>query len=171
MGSSAQPIVGRHGGKGALMQISFKTEISVPLFIVYRQIEIYITPTLGDYRLCDITPRLIRQWANAVRDTYALSSARQALAILKRTLGLAFDEKLIDFNPAASVRLGLPARASPARSDEENGRALSADQVTKLLNEARPEQYYAQLRAARHVPGTRSLSFPRPAGNSDYALA
>jgi integrase len=101
-----------------------------------KRIEIYITPTLGDYRLCDITPRLIRQWVNAVRDTYALSSARQALAILKRALGLAFDEKLIDYNPAASVRLGSSARKPAARDDAENGRALSADQVTKLLNEA-----------------------------------
>lgn len=102
-----------------------------------KRCEIYITPTLGDYRLCDLNPKLIRAWMNAARDRYAFSSVKQARAILERALDLAFEERLIDYNPAASVRLPRTPKPQDLDDDEEGQRALSVEQVDKLLAEAR----------------------------------
>jgi integrase len=99
-----------------------------------KRCEIYITPTLGDHQLDELTPALIRDWSNAVRDTYALNSARQALGILTRALDVAFGDRLISYNPARSV---APPKAPPKEEvedvDDNDGRALTPDQVAALL--------------------------------------
>jgi integrase len=101
-----------------------------------KRCELYIVKPLGHYRLRDLTPRIIRRWANATRDNYALSSARQALALLKRALQLAFEEKLIDDNPAAAVTIAQALRESDDEDDEE-ARALTPEQVELLLADIR----------------------------------
>lgn len=98
-----------------------------------KRCELYITPTLGDYKLCDLEkrPQTIRAWSNAVRDTFALSSAKQALALLKRALDLAVSDKLIESNPARSVR--APRADKDAAPDEDTGRAIPDADVDRFL--------------------------------------
>jgi integrase len=105
-------------------------------FDIRKRCELYIVPSIGHYALADIDARLIRRWANATRDNYALSSARQALSILRRALQLAFDEKLIDYNPAASIVIP-PAQRDTDDTDEEGQRALSPEQEALVLADVR----------------------------------
>lgn len=93
----------------------------------------YILPTLGDYRLDELTTELGQAWVNAmVRNNWALSSIRQALSLVQRALDRAVGERLIPFNPFAVIK---PPKAIRRHDDEEEeGRALSDDQVTALLN-------------------------------------
>lgn len=102
-----------------------------------KRMEIYITPTLGDVALGDLTTRLIRAWQNAARDRYALSSVKQARALLDRALDVAVEERLIESNPAASVKPPKAPRRPDNGDDEDGERALSAAAVERLLAEAR----------------------------------
>lgn len=99
-----------------------------------KRCELYIVPSIGHYTLADLVTdtRLVRRWANATRDGYALSSARQALALLKRALQLACDERLIEFNPAAAVVIP-PAQRATDDIDEDGQRALTDDQMAAVL--------------------------------------
>ena len=118
-----------------------------------KRCEIYITPTLGDYALASLTPRLIREWANAVRDHYAYSSAKQALELLTRALDQAVDDKLIEYNPARAVKLAREqADETVIRDDEDGGRSLTADQEAALLAAvAATDRHRTRSRGARAI--------------------
>lgn len=143
-----------------------RRDVSEGTFRDYKKrCEIYITPTLGDYRLCDLTPKLIRAWMNAVRDTYAFSSAKQARAILERALDVAFEERLIDFNPAASVRPPQAPKQPHSDDDEEGRRAFSPAQVEQILAEAkRTDKLWSTAR------GLRLAEANAVRGDATYAL-
>lgn len=98
-----------------------------------KRCELYITPTLGDMTLGQLekAPRTVRAWSNAVRDTFALSSAKQALALLKRALDLAVADHLIETNPAAGVRAPQPNKDEEPQDEE--GRAMPPSDVDRLL--------------------------------------
>lgn len=104
-----------------------------------KRLEIYVTPTLGDYELRQLNGKLIRAWVNAVRDKWALSSARQALALLKRALDTAVQDGDLEENPARSVAAPKPAKSTlrQADDDEDSGRALSVEEMERVLAEAR----------------------------------
>lgn len=112
----------------------------------YRDYEkryaLYIAGPLGDYRLCDLTAKIIRAWLGKTRDGYAFSSVKQARALLERILDLAEEDKLIEENPARLVKPPRAPRLPDTRDDEEGSRALSVEQVDKLLAEARRTDKY-----------------------------
>lgn len=118
-----------------------------------KRCRIYIVPTLGDYSLVQLNSRLIRDWANAVRDNYAHSSAKQALELLTRALDQAVEDKLLEDNPARAVK---PPRqkADETKIDEsdEIGRALTAQQEQALLAEVkRTDRHHTRSEAARSI--------------------
>lgn len=110
-----------------------RTKKESTYFDYRKRCELYIVPSIGHYALAEIDTKLVRRWANATRDAYALSSARQALALLRRALQLAFDERLIEYNPAASIIIPPAQRVSDDTEDEEGERALTVGQEEKLL--------------------------------------
>lgn len=121
-------------------QESVRRDISDSTFRDYeKRYALYIAAPLGDYRLCDLAakPALIRAWLNATRDHYALSSAKQARALLERILDLAVADKLIEENPARLVKAPRPPKQVHGDDDEEGQRALSSAQVDQLLAEAK----------------------------------
>lgn len=114
---------------------TIKRDVKTSTFNDYaKRCEIYITPNLGDYALSALTSKLIRAWANAVRDAYAHSSAKQALEILARALDLAVDDHLLEFNPARAVK---PPRQKADETviveADDGGRSLSVAQEQALL--------------------------------------
>lgn len=120
------------------LETVIRRDVGESTYADYRKrFEIYVTPTLGDYPLCDLTTKLIRAWQNAARDTYAISSVKQARALLERALDIAVEERLIESNPAASVKPPKAPRRPDNVDDEEGERALSVAQVDRLLAEAR----------------------------------
>lgn len=154
-------------------------ELFFPLFLesirrdvgetTYRDYEkryaLYIAGPLGRYRLCDFTAALIRKWLNATRDHYAFNSAKQARALLERVLDLAVTDKLIEENPA---RLVKPPRAPKVQShedDEEGQRALTVEQVDRLLAEAkRTDKLWSTSR------GLKQAAANAVRGDATYAL-
>jgi integrase len=114
-------------------------EVGGSTYVDYKKrIEIYITPTLGDYELRQLTGKIIRAWVNAVRDAYALSSAKQALAILKRALDTAVEDGALEENPARMVAPPkAPRQAVVNDDDEDGGRSLSAEAADRVIAEAK----------------------------------
>lgn len=112
-----------------------RRDVAESTYVDYHtRIAYYITPTLGDYRLCDLTPKLIRAWMNALRDAgRALSIVKQCRAILERALEVAVTDKLIEDNPAAAVKPPKAVRTSDDTEDEEGRRALSVEQTERIL--------------------------------------
>lgn len=102
------------------------------------RIETYILPnSIAERRLCDLLPRDIRAWLNAMRGVYAWSSIKQARALLERALAVAVEEKFIEENPAASVRLRRGPCQQVDEDDDKAGMALTSEQVATFLVAAR----------------------------------
>jgi integrase len=99
----------------------------------------HIGPTLGSYRLDELTPPLILAWRNAINKAFELSSVRQALSLLDRMLDHALVEGAIGSNPAAQIR--PPRHSAKPKDDDEQpddiGIALTDRQVDLLLEAAR----------------------------------
>lgn len=118
-----------------------------------KRCELYVVPTLGDYTLKALTIPLIRAWANAVRDNYAYSSAKQAHELLIRALDQAVEDKILEFNPARAVKLARPkADETKIDEDEELGKALTPEQEHALLDAVRlTDMHYTRSSAARSI--------------------
>jgi len=97
---------------------------------------LYVLPTLGDYRLDALTLQLGQAWVNAmVEHGYAHSSIKQALSLAKRSLDRAVQERLIAFNPFASLK-NPAAPAQDIDDDEEEqdtGRVMTPAQIEAFL--------------------------------------
>ena len=114
----------------------------------YRwRIEMDITPTLGEYPLCDLegNVKLIRAWLNALRDVRPFSSAKQARAILERALDVAVEEHLMKENPAASVKPPKAPRVSDDTDEEEGRRTLTPEMVDRILADVRSRDQHQVL--------------------------
>lgn len=110
-----------------------------------RRAGYYILATLGDHALTDIKRPLILAWVSAMlerRDKkgklWSLHSIKQALRLLRRCLDAAVQDKLLEDNPASSVK--PPQRRQGDErvivEDEEDGkRSLSLEQELLLLEE------------------------------------
>ena len=121
-------------------QESIRRDVSDSTYRDYeKRYALYIAAPLGGKRLCDLAakPAIIRRWLNATRDNYAFSSAKQARALLERILDLAVADKLIEENPARLVKPPRPPKQIPTDDDEEGQRALTVEQVDRLLTEAK----------------------------------
>lgn len=153
--------IDREGGQQRLrdwltywLETIVKRDVKTSTYHDYKKrCEIYITPNLGDYALSALDAKLIRAWANAMRDEYAHSSATQALAILTRALDAAVDDKKLESNPARAVK---PPRqkADETVIDEGDtpGKSLSPDQEAALLAEVkRTDRHHTRSREARSI--------------------
>jgi integrase len=70
-----------------------------------KRAEIYILPSLGEYRLDALSADMGRAWRDAmVKHGWARSSTNQALSLAKRILKQAVKDKLIPFNPFEDVK-------------------------------------------------------------------
>lgn len=135
----------------------------------YRDYEkryaLYIAGPLGRYRLCDFTAALIRKWLNATRDHYAFNSAKQARALLERILDLAVTDKLIEENPARLVKPPRAPKVQQPDDDEDGQRALTVEQVDRLLAEAkRTDRLWSTAR------GLKLAEANAVRGDATYAL-
>ena len=110
-----------------------------------RRCELYIVPSIGHYAIdpTKLTPIIVRRWANATRDAYALSTARQALSILKRALAVAERDHVIPFNPAAGVTIAAPPRETDD-TEQRDTRTLDADQLAALLDYVKAHDAHQQ---------------------------
>lgn len=135
-------------------QDAIKRDVDVSTYRDYeKRYALYIAGPLGHYRLCDLNAKIIRKWLGATRDNYAFSSAKQARAILERILDLAVEDKLIEENPASLVKPPKAARLPDVRDDEEGQRAMSVEQVDRLLAEAKRTDKLESLVTSRAVRG------------------
>lgn len=120
----------------------------------HRRADYYILPTLGDYRLCDISYRVGLAWLNAMLSEpdgkghlWALSVVRQAVRLLSRSLDAAVVGQLIEHNPLAGLKAPTRRRGDELHIDEgdELARTLSPDQVLTLLADVQSTNRYHGL--------------------------
>jgi integrase len=87
-----------------------------------------ILPYLGDVRLDNITPQMVRAWVgNLVRDDVGSSSVKKAHALLRQVMKTAFEDEIIRRNPVQRIEL-------PAVIPTEK-RALTIGELTMLEDE------------------------------------
>jgi integrase len=111
----------------------------------HKRADYYILPTLGDYRLCDMTRRLILAWVNAMLDyrsekgkPWSLNSIRQAHRLLERALEAAVAENYLEINPAGAVKVPRRRMGDEMKIDEEDdpaAKALTPEQQALFLAE------------------------------------
>jgi integrase len=77
-----------------------------------KRADYFILPTLGEYRLCDLTRHICLAWVNAVVDyrsvkgkPWSLTSIKQARNLLNRALDAAVAERYLEYNPMSSVKV------------------------------------------------------------------
>lgn len=111
-----------------------------------RELELFAYPFLGRMRLAEIEARHLRALALdiAAGGRRSANTVRLALAPVKALLATAHEEGLLRANPARGLRLG-PAAAQAAEPDEEQVKALSPEEVGRLLAAA-PERFRLLLR-------------------------
>lgn len=116
----------------------------------YRDIvRVHLEPGLGSVRLSRLTAHDIqRYYAARLRGGLSPLTVRHHHRLLHRALEIAVMWELLERNP--SRRITLPAVGpSPAR-------ALSADEVRRLLDAARPTAYYLPIHLALYTGFRRS---------------
>lgn len=83
----------------------------------------HIIPALGRFKLSAVTTRRIQEWVNA--DPGAPRSVQNHHAVLHRALNVAVKQRLLPWNPAASVEL--------PRADPDTGDPLTLDEARALM--------------------------------------
>jgi integrase len=103
----------------------------------HKRSDYYITPTLGDFRLCDLKHRIGKAWLEAMlTDTeWSLNSIRQAVRLLQRALDAAVTAGLLEENPFAGLKLPTRRRGDEHTIDDEedDAKTLTPEQVDRLL--------------------------------------
>jgi integrase len=120
----------------------------------HKRADLYILPTLGELRLCDIKRRMVVAWINGMVNEpdekgkyWSFNSIKQALSLLRRALQAAVPE-LLEYNPAADVKMPTRRKGDELRIDDDvvpREKSFSDEQVTKLLTEVLRTNKYHNL--------------------------
>ena len=103
----------------------------------------HVLPSLGHIRLVDLTPRHIQSYYSALLDRLSAQTIKHHHTLLHRAFEIAITWELLDRNPTQRVRTPKP-EPSPAR-------ALSADEVRRLLARAHGTPYYVPIHLALYA--------------------
>lgn len=119
-----------------------------------KRLNRYVLPTLGEYALADLKKPIIQAWVNAMKaHGWARTSVGQALAILRRILASAVPE-ILEYNPAADVKVPRYEAAPRDDDDEDEGRALTPAEASKV-RAAVAGTFYEALYAVALLLGLR----------------
>lgn len=98
----------------------------------YRQYcDLHILPCLGEYRIRDLTRRVLQGYANEKLKSLSVSSVKKHFAVISGVLLDAVRDDVIPVNVAAYVEF--------PRSEKYEGKAFSPEQVNVLLDAAKAE--------------------------------
>jgi integrase len=109
----------------------------------HKRADLYILPTLGDIRLCDLKRQMIVAWVTGMVNVpdekgkyWAFSSIKQALSLLRRALQVAVPE-LLEHNPAADVKAPTRRKGDEFKIDDTPVKAkiFTLEQMTAFLVE------------------------------------
>lgn len=73
----------------------------------------HVVPEFGRRPLSNVSPMEVQAWANRMREELSVSSARQAVIVLRQAYAMAVVEGIVGRNPAAGIRLGKPRPNQP----------------------------------------------------------
>ncbi len=117
----------------------------------HKRGDLYIYPTLGAIRICDIKRRQIVAWVNGMMNTpnekgryWARDSIKQALGLLRRALDAAVPE-LLEYNPAAGVKVPQTRKGDEFKIDaaEQTKKVFTPKEMQCVLDElARTDKYH-----------------------------
>ncbi len=108
-----------------------------------KRADLYILPTLGDMRLCDIKHATVAAWVTAIVNQpnengkfWAFNSIKQALGLLRRALDSAVPD-LLEYNPAARVQCQRADGAMSLKIDREapQQKTFTQEQIISFLAE------------------------------------
>jgi integrase len=103
-----------------------------------REIERRATPFFGGRRLAEVEPRDVKRYvAEVAASGVSRDTVRLALAPVRALLATALEEGLIRSNPATGIR--IPAVVETEGTDAEQARALTEDELGRLIEKAEPE--------------------------------
>lgn len=101
-----------------------------------RDLEAHVLPTLGRYKLGELTPQHVKRVATKLAESKAPNTVRLAIAPLRAMMATALEEGLIRSNPCTGIR--LPQRVQ-ADQEEERAKALSEDELRNLIEKVPKE--------------------------------
>jgi integrase len=103
-----------------------------------REIERRAIPFFGGLRLAEVEPRDVKRYvAEVAASGVSRDTVRLALAPVRALLATALEEGLIRSNPATGIR--IPAVVETESADAEQTKALTEDELGKLIEKAEPE--------------------------------
>jgi integrase len=109
----------------------------------HKRGDLYIYPTLGDMRLCDLKRREVVAWINGMMNTpdekgryWSRESIKQAVGLLRRALDAAVPE-LLEYNPAAGVKVPPKRKGYEFEIDKasETKKIFTPDELRRVLDE------------------------------------
>lgn len=109
----------------------------------HKRGDLYIYPTLGEIRICDLKRRQVVAWVNGMMNTpdakgkyWSRESIKQALGILRRGLDSAVPE-LLEYNPAAGVKVPLARKGDEYKIDQvkPTKKVFTAEEMQRVLDE------------------------------------
>jgi integrase len=104
-----------------------------------RDLEARAIPFFGRLRLAEIEPRHVKTFAQELSEAgLAPATVRNVIAPVRALLATAVEEGLIRSNPCAGLRLA--GRRPPAEEGDEPARALSPEELARLIEETAPER-------------------------------
>lgn len=109
----------------------------------YRAVVTYhLVPTIGDIRLVDLSPLDVERMLGILGERMGAKSLRNVHAVLRRALGQAYRAGTVTRNVASREFVDAPRVAST------EPRALTADEVRRLLDVARADRHEALIAIA-----------------------
>jgi integrase len=112
--------------------IAAKTRLSYRLAI-----EGHILPSIGDVRLCDLTPAHVRLMLAKLEERgLGTSSRRTARAVLRRALRTAQQDRLVSTNAAA---IADAPQTTPAKTDD----TLTVEEIDSVLTKSKDDRLHA----------------------------
>ena len=103
-----------------------------------RDLERWAVPWFGRQRLSEIEPRDVKRFARHLADAgLSPATVRNMMAPVRALFATAVEEGLIRHNPASGIR--LPARRSVDETDGAHVRALTPDELARLVEATPPE--------------------------------
>lgn len=149
--SAAQVPLGAYA-EAWLAQRTVKGHALAPRTVqTYRHsLNAWILPALGDYRLCVLTPAVIRTWHSQTLARTGPTATRQAYALLRSILNTAVADDAIHRNPCRITGAGQPSSPERPLLDLETVQAL-IDAMPPHLRTLTATVFWAHLRIGEAV--------------------
>lgn len=96
--------------------------------------EVHARPAVGELRVCELTAPLINRVCRTIKDTHSASTAKGVRVVIGGVCNFAIREGALTRNPVRDIEPIETAKATRARQQTVNKRALTPDQIVDVFH-------------------------------------